>query len=469
MTTMFVQLRGVVYLLVLLQCVAFVSHANTAVGGESSEGPTVTAHVEKSDEDSEAEVKKPEPCDPEICPMVEKRLAEWIRIVDDYLADGRGCRSVWDAVVNTANETSKLANTSAIKVGGLVKKIEEEQTVGDQTELVAKDVEILEDLVRKVKEAVDNTRSSVLDTWRAEWFCGHKRGTLEEAQNGFKKEIDIYIHERVAMRNETYWTIERVETAERSNKTYFELQNITKRLKDLKGWSQATKVNVEHRVKAAKKQLNEAKEKLEKIKPGETLGVGSKDEGIKNNITNITGEIDTFVKKIENWRPNKNTGPKENSVDARIKQAIENEKKLVEQEKETDKNKRIEERAQREREAQEQKEREVQAQRAREAQEQKEREAQAQKTREAQEQKDREVQAQKAREAQEQKEREVRAQEAKDALEKTEKEQLERAAEEARKKAEAAKKNDNSVSPALVHVPLLLLLVLTVLGSTLVC
>ncbi|ORC86876.1 uncharacterized protein TM35_000251720 [Trypanosoma theileri] len=426
MTTMFVQLRGVVYLLVLLQCCVCVAHATD---GQS----TV--------ENAEGELKK------------------WVKKADELLGKGRGCVTVWkkeeescngriSPTKSVADGTHSLVTEIKKKLGGGV--ITKDQGTGD------------DDLVEKAKKAMQKTQETVNETKailaetavvniQCSYILEEWRQEMENKDGARKHYVSV-----IKGAEEKYRTPERIELVEESNKTHKVLSDVMGELAVAsKRSSSCTRVVKQHQERA---------------------------ERAMKELEGVSGDV---VEQIKEARTHNATVPRESTVKARLDVEWEEEAQAIVKAKEEEEQKKkqaalekaqAEQRLLAEKEAKEREaELEEQKRRAREqermAQEELDRKKKAAAEEEAEKRKadEKRAQEEKTKQDQERRDAEEKAQKAREALERKEKEQLERAAEEARKKAEAAKKNDNSHhSPALVQSPLLLIL-LCVLGCTLVC
>ncbi|ORC82350.1 transglutaminase [Trypanosoma theileri] len=462
---MFDQLRRVVYLLVLLQFCACVVRATDGSGGEAP----VEAVVERTEHDEMV--------------AAENVTAAWIEKAYELLVQGRVCMTVWDGAVDSLNGSSQLVETRAEEVKDFVKMA------------TAEEVKKLEEMVLEVGKEVNTTKSSIPYVRRAGVLCEGPQESLEDAENRFNQSVRSYLNEKAAKTNRTYWTLEKELLAEKSNKTYGKVVAVTGRYKELRGRSHVIEFHVQRRVEAAKQSMKEAKNKLVAIKVGEPIEKKGEDiKKIEDQIQQIEKTIEEIVKDVGARKRRKD--PKANAMDGKVKNAVDEAKKQIATEREEDEKKLAEEvKAEREREAEDRRKQE-QAQREREAEErraqeqaQRDREAeerraqeQAQRDREAEErraqeqaQRDREAeerraqeQAQRDREAEERRAQE-KAQKEEEVREKKDKEeQQRRVAEEAKRAAEKVTKKKDGSSPALVHSPLLLIL-LCLLGCTLVC
>ncbi|ORC78680.1 uncharacterized protein TM35_002291000, partial [Trypanosoma theileri] len=105
MTTMFIQLRRVVYLLVLLQFCTCVAHGDDKV-------PSVP---------KESEVK-----------IVEQRLKASVNKAYELLVEGNSCLSVWKDEVELCKKSTGVVKTAAEKTKGPVKKIGEGRPLSEK-------------------------------------------------------------------------------------------------------------------------------------------------------------------------------------------------------------------------------------------------------------------------------------------------------------------------------------------------
>ncbi|ORC84359.1 uncharacterized protein TM35_000461780 [Trypanosoma theileri] len=463
MTTMFIQLRRVVYLLVLLQCCVCVSYADPS-GRVAADGLKRDEEVLDEHQDVLA---------------AENKARAWINTVDEHLAEGRGYSAVWEEVVNSTNASSQLANSTAMAVKELVEELDKKAVVkgGTKYKMVDGDENKIKELVQKIKEAVTNTESRVYEVWGARWHGLPSLGTLEDAVRDFNETREYYLR-KLAEANVTYWTPDKIKIAKDSNKTYHELFAITEKYVKLNGLSIVTESEVRGRIKEVQNTMEGVKNKLTEIKTNKVEGDAGKIDGILSAIKEIDTPCKNVLKAVDarpigTAKPKKGVtiGVRMKAEKKRIKELIPVERKAEADRLAKEEQARKDEAARQERERQEKLKEEQRLARERErmAQEEMERKKKAA-AEEAEKRKadEKRAEEEKAKQDQERKEAEEKAQGAREALKKKEKEQLERAAEEAKKKAEATKRNDNSYSPALAHSPLLLLL-LCVLGYTLVC
>ncbi|ORC80209.1 uncharacterized protein TM35_001741000 [Trypanosoma theileri] len=446
MTTMFVQLRRMVYLLVLLHfCVSLVSATVSVEGASGPDGGEVVV-VKRTEHDEVL--------------SAENVTAAWLIKAGQLLEEGVGCFSVWEDELRrcreSANRTEAAANETTDYVNekkGALKPVESE--VGTK----------IKELVEGVKNAVIETTAAVKDVKRIKDTCTDSLGSMVDALT-FNATREYYMGERLEEKNKTYWTLEKKKLAEISNWTFYKLSNVTGELGALVGKNKILFLwdLVEH-MKAAKTKMDGVKQAFQP-------------SGDDSEITRSVEEVLSLIAKVVPiTKQNALITKTESTIDDKLRDAkAKARQRIAEEVKAKEEQARKEEAARQEREKQTRlEEQRLAKEKERMAQEELERkrmaEEQAKKKKaadeEAEKRKDDEKRDQEEKAKQEQERRDAE-EKARVALEKKEKEQLERAAEEARKKAEATKKNDNSHSPSLVHSPLFLLL-LCVLGSTLVC
>ncbi|ORC82113.1 uncharacterized protein TM35_000971010 [Trypanosoma theileri] len=462
MTTMFVQLRGVVYLLVLLHCCVYVAYAvptegaNGGDGGADGDGTV----VERTEHDEVV--------------AAENTAEAWMKKVSEYLAAGKGYSSVWEGIVNSSNESSKLAKSTALEFKKLVEEVESKTAgKGDAThKLEDGEKDKIEELVQKVKKAVDNTSSYVEDTLWAKQMGSLSRDTWVDAVNRFNQSR-LYYLSKLAEPNKTYWTREKIKLARISNKTYHELETITVKYGKLDGLSTRSVIDGRERIEETKKTMEGVKLQLEGIKK-KLKDDEAKIGGIVESVSKVVESCTNVEKVTGDWIKNRKL-PKKKNVVAKMEAERKRMEPLITAEIKAEEERMVQEeqakrdeaaRLERERQEKLEEEQRLAKEQERLAQEEQERKKKAEEE-EAERRKADEKRAQEEK-AKQDRERKDADEKAREALEKKEKEQLERAAEETKKKTEAAKKNDSSLGPALMHSPLQLLL-LCVLGCTLVC
>ncbi|ORC87692.1 uncharacterized protein TM35_000201010, partial [Trypanosoma theileri] len=455
MTTMSIQLRRVVYLLVLLQCCACLAQE----GANGVWGEALDEHQDVL--------------------VAEKKAKAWMKKVSEYLAEGRSYSSVLEGVVNLSNESSKLANSTALDFKKLVEEVEKKamEKVEPKYKLEDDEKRTLEGLVQKVNKSVDDTGSLVNDTKWANYACSLSRDTLVNVLNGFDGSR-VYYLSKLAEPNKTYWTLDNVKLARISNKTYHDVYALKEKYGVLADLSTRSVIEAMERMEGVQKTMDEIKKKLENIKEkvveGELDGIVKLVDEVVNSCTPFVGVDKAWVEKRKlpaKTNVDAKMKAKKKEIEKQIPGEIEAEEKRMVQEEQAKRDEAA--RLEKERLAKLEEDKRLAKEKERLAQEELERkkkaEEDAEKRRTAEEAGKRKADEKRAQEekAKQDQERRDAEEKARVALEKKEKEQLERAAEEARKKAEATKKNDNSHSPSLVHSPFLLLL-LCVLGSTLV-
>ncbi|ORC82115.1 transglutaminase [Trypanosoma theileri] len=471
MTTMFVQLRRVVYLLVLLQCC------------------TCLAPVEASGDmgDVHDEPKK----------VGEEKWQEGLEMLVDsayvMFVQGRGCLTVWKEVAVECNKSTKGLPTVVKGIEGPVKELEGIK-VFVVSPVEAKKVDgVVERIFTAVQATVDAAYGTVVSE-KVTWWVARNCLTTKENWEGEKQRFaSIKDHFADALGKTLNETMERLTLVKNSSKIYEEMGFLEGNLTAYNWESNYMLGKTLEEVKAAKQKIDAAYTELKRIEDHKEE-TAEEYTAIKRKIAEfkdkVKGKFDEVEKLARRTPLRRNLGDTKQAVEEKLKKARDGaaregaetvkeevkkmvEEELAQREREAEE-RRVQEQAQREREAEEKRVQE-QAQREREAEEKRAKE-QAQREREAEEKRAKE-QAQREREAEEKRAKE-QAQRDRVAQEKKEKEEQQKRAadeekvrqakEEAMKKAEKIKKNDSS--PVLVRSPLMLLLFLIgALGCNFVC
>ncbi|ORC85357.1 uncharacterized protein TM35_000351010 [Trypanosoma theileri] len=456
MTMMSIQLRRVVYLLVLLQCFVCVSYAEGKEGVDSRE-------PKRSEEE-----------------RLEERLTRVVDRVYVTFVRGSGCLSLWKEVVGEFNNSVGGLPAIAGKSSEPVKTLAGIESLGGET--VEKTTSEIKGGISALEDIVDAVEKTITLGKETRWVainCLSSRGEWDGEKVQFASNIDYFAG---LLGKGIEETVERMRLVRNCSKIQEEMSYLAGNLTAHEATSNFVLRGSDKALEAAKVAMETAITNLKKVKD-----LGGDHEGkykdiklqiedvIKKGDAKVT-ELKSILKKLpfakQQQKPTQGIGERLDKAwggEARQKadEMVPKVNKMVEEElakREEAKRLEKEEQERKARETQEQIERE-QAQRAAEAEEQRKREEQAQKDAEVREQENNE-QARRAREAREQKENE-QAQKVRGAQDKLVEEG--RAKEKAREMAEMTKKKDGSLSPALVHNPLLLMLLLCVLGCILVC
>ncbi|ORC86126.1 uncharacterized protein TM35_000301660 [Trypanosoma theileri] len=397
MTTMFIQLRRVVYLLVLLQFCTCMALGDDKV-------PSVA---------KESEVK-----------IVEQRLKTSVDKVYELLVEGNSCLSVWKDEVVECNRSTGDVKTAAEETKGLIEKIEKTESITNEGEEVGSTDKLLQDVnasIRVVGDAVKNTRARIKDTMWISKKCTSTIEKLKEVAGQLRQDALHFPN----LLDSTTETPRRLRLAREGSGADGVVTNLIGNLTALVEPSRETVVNANLTLKEVKNATKEVIDKLHGKTP-------------ESPITNVTEEVQRImvlgevqIRDIERlWEKNATDitedGPDFGTIRAKWNRAHEEEQQRADEEK-------AKRTAEDERDAEE----------------------------------ERRIAEEKAR-----MEEEKLAAAEKEKL--VEKEKL--AAEEKARKAKedelartAKKETDNSSSPALVHSPILLLVLLCVLGCSLMC
>ncbi|ORC91301.1 uncharacterized protein TM35_000063060 [Trypanosoma theileri] len=472
MTTMFVQLRHVVYLLVLLECcVCMVRATDDANQGKAGGVDAVTGEEVFIDREEALRRLSKIPNydyddiknDGSLSDLYsEFWMAVWkvqlaLKDANARFANGTTCISQWGDVIKANNKmvedaegaTEKITNLTR-DIGDVVTKKEGGKTVRlpagnvDKSKfdgLVQEAIKVLEETKEKVPK--EDAMKKLDEAEQARLMCTGIRREVDYTLESLKKGLEYYDNFGVNYSaNKKAMEVKKVGEDVRDV-----LQNITHLLGKVTVQGRFSVGEAKKRIEAWRKayadlelvggmeEATEKKEELQKIK--DKIEVPKKDLGYITDKTNATTAK----------RGNKTI----KDVDKRIKDANADELQRMEVEK-----KRIAE-DDRRRVEQERLEREMEERRRQEEERQGKAEAaaaEARRVKDEQERKKREEQAKKERDEQAKEEKAKRVAE----------EKARQVAEEAKKK-----KKDGSSSPELVHGPFLLIVLMCVLGSTAVC
>ncbi|ORC85776.1 uncharacterized protein TM35_000332330 [Trypanosoma theileri] len=424
-------------------------------------------------------------------------MEDWLKEVDVQYPGAKTCQRVGDdnnkkyaeiatKVRKVADGLKQGADTTMDLVKKLNKSVESVSREKIEREL-RKHVDVMTTEVQKSKEAIDKAREA-RDEARVLVGCTVFLGNLEELRSEKKKEALKFYTDDLEEKNSVFKLLEWRDLINRTRAKEAEVdmlvQNLTFALKRSRGISNEVAQSLVTAVTAAEA----AVERFEKAKGKVKVPDAGGEYDVK--VESLRGEKDTAMQvKKEGQIPNKNPSliPDENKKNetkeprwgetvgsnvgaspvtgARIREHPEKEKiseiakelnRVLEEEKQNLKQKKIEEK----KAFEEMKQAEIRRK-------EEERLAEEEKAR-----LEREALGKKAREERARQERataEKLAEEERKKQEKLAEEEKARKAREAELAKNAKKKKDGSSSPALVHSPLLLLVLLCVLGCTLVC
>ncbi|ORC91912.1 uncharacterized protein TM35_000041260 [Trypanosoma theileri] len=445
MAKMFVQLRGVVYLLVLVQCCVFFVHAQ-----------------EEQTDPSGGEFG-----------IAERKLQMWAAQSADLLADGRSCLSVWEKELNECNETYGRAKSVLEEAGDLDGKIEEIEKKtdtlnstspanGEELDLLQKLLGEAKETVRKTHDAVDKTVSAIRKTRTARQFCEVTLGNVDDVLKQLHSAQTYYSHTLEEYKR-TFETEDRIQLNKNSSKTYKELDMVRANLTWLVVRTRFVVGDADAKVDAVKKTMNGAKMKLGRIDVAIANLLQKRQESPdKNKIEVIKSEVEvvrdaartdtmnTIVSIMREEDPRDEDRKVIKDITEKLKKERGANLLSIQQARKAEEERLAEEKRQAEKQKKEQEDRAKEE--AKRIEEEKKRKAEEEKARQA------------AEKVAEEEAKRVVAEKAKEAAESAREEQARQAAEKAKKK------KDGAVSPALMHIPLILLvLLLCVLGSTLVC
>ncbi|ORC92210.1 uncharacterized protein TM35_000044240 [Trypanosoma theileri] len=445
MTTMFVQLRRVVYLLVLM---CFLSREAQVIYGQKT-------------------AKCPEPREEEL-ELAERIMdrtwngpgIEGVRSAQEMLAGGRACLEMWGREERECNENYAFMEAAWNATTEIVRTINDslkgkwaKDTASCETEAVRKFVGGFDQMKAKYNKAADAVDELVKNVSRTQRECLTYVANLRDPANKLNVTLESY---KAMVLNDTDY---RNCDLEKRNETVVdytarsrEMERVLGELHNLSGKTHACKLQSEGGVKLLlEKKYGEFRELCpsKAVRPDQTTFTKVKNEVVKGKGSGDTGPTNKDEAREAEERQ-KDIKAFNETLLPLVKKHI----KEVEQVEIKIKADAEERKARRAREKQEAEER------ARRAEEERKRKAEEAK-RAAEEEKKRKAEEQKAMQAaQKAKEEEAKRVAA---------EKAKQAKEEAKRAAEKAKnKKDGGSSPALVHSSLILL-VLSVLGCTLVC
>ncbi|ORC85782.1 uncharacterized protein TM35_000332390 [Trypanosoma theileri] len=464
MTTIFVQLRRVVYVLVLLQLCACVVCADDT---EKKEGEK---HAEK--------------------------IKEWLKKVDEQVPGATACQKVGERnnekyadvatnVWNIAKEVKESANTTR----DLVKRVDE----GDEVKRkLNEQVGVVSEKVKKSKEVIATARSALQEA-RVLVGCTAFLGNLRDLRSEKSKNDLKFYTDDLEEKNRKFDRLEWGDLINRTRKTEREVdllvQNLTFSLKRSRGISNEVARSLGDALSAAEEAVRRFENVREKVNKTHR-DYDQKVEEIKSEMVTampvigdkkITKAVPSLIPEKEGENATKEVGWKETTdanvgaspvTGARVREypdqvnasKIVNElNRVLEEEKENLKQKKMEE----QKAFEEKKKAEIRRKEEERRAEEKVRRAKEEKARQVREEQEKKAREEKAR--REKAEAEKLAEEKKRKQEKQAEEEKARKAKEGAERAKNAKnKKDGSVRLALMHSPLLLLL-LCLLGCTLVC
>ncbi|ORC86472.1 uncharacterized protein TM35_000281880 [Trypanosoma theileri] len=480
MTTMFIQLRRVVYLLVLLQCCACGVNAISAQEGRGgNDGVPEVNHTR------DAEVG-------------EGRLQELVNRAYKLYLQGRGCVEVLKKETATCDESKDIAKKAAEATKKAVDALKTELDEGKKkdkgriTEEKIKNLKLLvEDargkiaeskkVVQKKNSLLRRTRVATTACWISYGDLNDEVTKLNETRDGLKSLLDDYrrtereelIKNATQTGGDLFWLMQEVTLTlrrGRENKTaaereVWEADQIFQKAKTtLKEITEVVNKEVPERAEGHKltelqQLVNESEEELKNVsvisssiaQPAPAILQGGDATRYKEAYEREkTQDPATHEKRVNEERE------KEEAMEAvkmELKKAEDEAARLL-AEKIIREKQAEEERIRLEKLAEERKRQEKLAEEERKRQEKLAEEERKRQDKLAEEKR---------------KKQEKLAEEERKRQEKFAEEKLGKAKEETERAAKMAKKKDSSYSPALMHSPLLLLLVLTVLGCTLVC
>ncbi|ORC91261.1 uncharacterized protein TM35_000062660 [Trypanosoma theileri] len=458
---MFVQLRGVVCLLVLLHCCVCV----------------VTGEV--------AEVEPVECTDGEFM-YTERSLNGSLMGADEILADGKTCLEVWKAEADECNKNADGVSADAASIDELVRQIKEKKKEEVMCEEVKKILQRYNESVEKSAKIAELTRNTKV-------VCESSAvGNLQNRVESIGKRLEVYrgyvFDDSDYTKCRRDWRTSRVTEIEVKYKL---MNDVKAQMDDVRAKTQLCRVksyvqspnDVMKGAIADYNRVCETDVDIKYLKQVPSVEKITKDGGTVQSTpdtrTKVVGAIKfsngTTVKEVREGEIDQETEVKNETflVDVnggapRISQKNiqEIERKFKElrpkvgEELKREEGKRLaEERMRLERLAEEERKRQEKL-----AEEDRKRQVKLVE----EERKKQEKLAEEERRKRDKQDEEERKKQEKLAEEEKAKQELERKAKEEVERAKKAKKKDSSLSPALEHSPLLLLL-LSVLGCTLVC
>ncbi|ORC91920.1 uncharacterized protein TM35_000041340 [Trypanosoma theileri] len=436
MTTMFVQLRRVVYLLVLLQCCVCVAYATSEI------------------DDEEREIRRSV-----------RVLKASLERTDSLYAKGRSCLSVYEKEIQFCNESSLNAVKEAENA------VEVITTMKGKTDVLVKEGDKFvesERLVKYAEETLQNTKKAVDDATRfVEIVSQTKKACVVDGYNMEHEAERLKDHYTALLyqlkdKKETEEKKERMELVERGKERHDELYKLMNSTGEvIIRVAEVRPMAMEKTKLAAQAMSRSIADLLWIIKELKNVVPAAEDGENQNWVNQSEKKIKEIVREVHAANPEKTRG----EAIAEIRVALEEKKKeedsLIKEEW-VDKEKKIKERVEREsNERKAEEERRRKEEEARRAEEEKKRRAEEEKAKQEAERKAREEEAKR-----------VAAEMAKERVKEEEARRVaaEMARERAKEEAEKAKKKkDGGSSPALVRGPLLLIVLVCVLGCTLVC
>ncbi|ORC82968.1 uncharacterized protein TM35_000801060 [Trypanosoma theileri] len=485
---MFVQLHRVVYLLVLLQCCVCVAYGNTeaGVGGHGTSGSggdvlgeemNVLALTPKpvNVNYTDAEINGDQEIDTDLKLVVKQTL---LRLRDSQIpfANATACKSIWERAIEANNETVKKSKDAVEKIKNFGERIDNftEKKNKGENKLKLKDgveAEGFKKLVDEINAELKKSKSEIPDAKKMETIdgavytkhvCLTVRGNAKNALDNLKRSLEDY----ETFKKETAKSTKAKEVKEAGENRRDALEKVLAQLR-------LVELDAERSVSKAKDQVKDWADALGRFfRLGEmvTALASTDDARAESAIKTANNETVEEIKKVATEQKVKDIRKLVNEVDdatktrrvtivEKIKKEVESANvkaaaRVEEEVREAIKAKEIADEEERARKAREEEEA------RRDAEEKAKQKAEEEKARKAEEEEEaRRVAEEKAKQkAEEEKARKAKEEEAKQAAE-VAKEKV---------KEEAKKKKDGSSSPALMHSPLLLLL-LSVLGCTLVC
>ncbi|ORC91290.1 uncharacterized protein TM35_000062950 [Trypanosoma theileri] len=454
MTTMSVQLRRVVYLLVLLQCFVCVACAADGV------------NVNYTD----AEINGDGEIDDQLKILVRQTLL-LLRDSQIPLANATACKAIWEGAIKANNATvnrSRDAFERIKKLDERIKEYTEKVPQGGFALKLKKEVnrEGFRKLVNDIKEELENNAkdipneeavATIDEAVYTKHVCLTVRGNAENALENLKRKLENY----ETFKEETARSTKAKEVNQAGKSRRDALEKILKELKEVQ-------LDATRSVSKAKDQVRawaDAVGRFSRLGEMVTKLENTDDVPARNEIKAENNETVLKITRVATEQKVKDIRKLINEVDdatktrretvvEKVKEKVETANveaaaRVEEEVREAIKAKKIADEEEKARKAREEEARRVAEEKAR----QKAEEERARKAREEEEAR---------RVAEEKAKQKAEEEKARQAGEKTREEQTRQAAEK------TEKKKDGGSSPSLVHSPLLLLL-LSVVGCTLVC
>ncbi|ORC82805.1 uncharacterized protein TM35_000831060 [Trypanosoma theileri] len=474
MTTMFVQLRRVVYLLVLLHFCTSSVYANAqmdvlsrrereaVVNQEDALGLFLDVPNYSLDELKQDDVLNKV----DQLPLTVHHLLLAVKDSEIHYKNGTACKAEWERVVATNEKTVREAEAATKEINDLLAKVtkikeDEKAKVVDTKNTRAQEFnEVLEKIrsvLKKYKDKAPNgeTVFEIAKAHQAELLCSAIRSNVDHVLGRLKDKLKLlgYYAEQEYNTSERAMRVKKIGELVRDT-----LQNVTHLLGKVKVHDRFAVGKASDQVDAWKKayeQLND----LENLAEERAIGGGS-GEAITKKNAQVIEEIKKDIKKPKEdidkvtQEGDGETKARKKKVYGEVNKNMTEAIKVATKSMEEEKKRIARERAKREEE--------------RRAAEDAARRAEEEKRRIARETQERIRREEEAKRAAEEAARRVEEEVKKRAQEEEEAKRV--ATEEAKKELarNTKKKKDNSVRPSLMHGPLLLLL-LCVLGCTLVC